>query len=211
MRQNAIYNLSTGLLSVMVMSMPLKAVSQGLIEIRDPLRGVTFYSIQISSDPMNKLQTRDNLFTEQDRMTLGISALFFDESKTVDEFVLWFHHEGPRSRFSTAASNPLTIRFSDMDAQPRLLHITNSGQAENSGMLTEKLEFTLSAQEFLPIMDSDSVSLELATAVGTIVKTLGYADIDAIRQFDTRVRKRHTWMNTAKTGQSYISTSYYFQ
>ena len=85
---NAFFRLTPCSLLVLMVLMPRQAESQVATEMRDPLRGVTFYSLQISTDPMTALQTRGGLFAQSDLMTLGLSAFFFDESDTVDEYVL---------------------------------------------------------------------------------------------------------------------------
>jgi uncharacterized protein YejL (UPF0352 family) len=172
--------------------MSVQVYSQGMIDIRDTLRGVTFHSIEISNDSVNGLQPRDNLFPDDDRLKIGISALFFDDSTQVDEYILWFHHDGARQWFITSQENPLTIRYNEQNSTPELLHVSISNQANESRYFAEKLEFIVSEKQFQTILDSESVSLQLTTALGNIVKNLSVDEMTALQRFDARVRKVHS-------------------
>ena len=174
-----------------VISFTSVSYAQNVIEIRDPLRGVSYYSVELSTDPLNELQFVENLFPENESITIGISALFFDESRAVDEYILWFHHDGERKWFSASQEYPLTIHVGDYDKVVDYLHITTSGMNQDA-FFSEKLEFKLTAEEFLSIVDSDSVSFELTTALGNITKTLNKDEITALLRFDAKVRKLHS-------------------
>ncbi len=167
------------------------ASAQGVIEIRDPLRGVSYYSVEVSSDPLNELHFIDDRFPQDDSLTIGISALFFDESKTVDEYIVWFHHDGERKWFSTTHNNDLTVHVGETDKIFDYLHLTTSGT--NEGVIfSEKIEFKLTAEEFLSILDADSVGFELSTALGRITKNLNQDELTALLKFDAKVRKLHS-------------------
>ena len=165
--------------------------AQGVVEIRDPLRGVSYYSIELSNDPISELQFVDNYMAGNDEITTGISALYFDESKTVNEYILWFHHNGDRKWLSASFDNTLTVSTGDRYKEIDYLHITTSGGSDESGF-SEKVEFRLTAEEFLSILDSDNVSFELSTALGTVIKPLGQEEITALLKFDAKVRKLHS-------------------
>lgn len=167
------------------------AHAQAFTEFRDPLRGVTFYSVQISSDPLTELQGAGSQFGEEDKMTLGLSAFFFDESDVVDDYVLWLRHDGPRQWFTGNNPQPLrtVIDGEPMDFSP--LHATKPGMALGAGPFVEKLEFEFLPPEFHALAKSDSVTLELTTLLGVVEKSLSNTELEAIRSFDRRVRQRH--------------------
>lgn len=170
---------------------PLRAESQAATEVRDSLRGITFYSLQISTDSMTSLQTQGSLFAQSDLMTLGFSALFFDESDTVEEYVLWLRHDGPRRWFTSDLEQPLTLRLDDVRWQSAPLHISRPAGRDGSGPLVEKLEFVVTADEFQALLNADAVTIELVTVLGTVVKALSESERLALRGFETRVKSRH--------------------
>ena len=86
---------AAALLALTILSSP-QAAAQAATEFRDPARGVTFYSKQVSVEKIQNLQTKGGLFGDTDQVAIGVSAFFFDESEFVDDFVLWMRHDGPR-------------------------------------------------------------------------------------------------------------------
>ncbi|NNE37474.1 MAG: hypothetical protein HKN08_04150 [Gammaproteobacteria bacterium] len=165
--------------------------AQGIVEIRDPLRGVSYYSIELSNDPISELQFVDTFMTGNDTMTIGVSALYFDESRAVDEYILWFHHNGDRKWFSVSHDNTLTINAGDTYKDLDYLHITTSGFNDDMSF-SEKVEYRLTAEEFLSILESEKVSFELSTALGKITKSLGQDEITGLLRFDAKVRRLHS-------------------
>ena len=167
------------------------ATAQGIVEIRDPLRGVSYYSIELSNDPISELQFVDSFMTGNDSLTIGVSALYFDESKTVDEYILWFHHNGDRKWFSASHDNTLTVNTGDRYKEIDYLHITTSGFNDDASF-SEKVEYRLTDEEFLSILESEEVSFELSTALGKITKSLEQEEITGLLRFDAKVRKLHS-------------------
>ena len=66
---------------------PLGVLAQVTTESRDPNRGVTVFSQEVSADKVRELNFDRGLFSEDDEMAIGVSALFFDESSTVSDYV----------------------------------------------------------------------------------------------------------------------------
>jgi hypothetical protein len=179
-----------GILAVIATSLPRDAGAQAFTEFRDPLRGVTFYSVQISTDPMQELQHEGSSFASNDEMTLGLSAFFFDESDVVDDYVLWLRHDGPRRWFTGSKMHPLDVVIDGNISSPAPLHTLRSDAAE-VGPFIEKLEFTLHPLELEKLISAESVALELHTLLGSLEKRLDEDEIEAIREFRDRVMALH--------------------
>ena len=148
---------------MLIALLPVLALGQATMELRDPLRGVTLYTLQISTDPMTEVQVQGGLFADNDLMTLGISALVFDDS-SVSEYVLWLRHDGPRRWFAGAASPPLTIKAGDLLIEPTPIHRSQRSVTKGRG-LVEKLEFRLSPGDLAEIVAASSVSVDLQTVL----------------------------------------------
>jgi len=179
------------LLTLAIASQPEQVFAQ-TTEVRDSLRGVTFYTTQISTDPKMALQIRGGLFSSSDVMTLGLSAFFFDESSSVDEYVIWLRHDGPRRWFVGDNPRPVEIHLDKRAISPAPFHHSRSVDPENTEPLIEKLEFALSPGELEEISRSDRVEVEVNTLLGTVVKVLSADEIRTISKFIDEVRERHT-------------------
>ena len=180
-------------LGVFVLSMLHQtANAQAFTEIRDPLRGVTLYSAQISSDPTTSLQAAGSVFSSSDRMTLGFSAFFFDESDAVDEYVMWLRHDGPRRWFASERERPLKLYIDDEELELALQHSTRPASEATSGPLVEKKEFVLTPDMFESLLTADEVSVELVTSLGVVVKELNDGEQAAISRFKEIVLRRHS-------------------
>ena len=192
MTASSSHKFATWSLVAMIALSPLRAQSQAqaVTEMHDPLRGVTFYSVQISTDPTTALQTTGSLFGESDLMTLGLSAFFFDESGTIDEYVLWLRHDGPRSWFTSNLEFPLTLWLDGEKWQSAPLHVSRPAGSGESGPFIEKLEFVLETNDLKTLLAADSATIELVTAMGTVEKTLSASERSALRRFHDRVLTR---------------------
>lgn len=165
--------------------LPLRAEPQVVSQIHDPLRGVTFYSMQISTEPLTTLQPKGGLFAETDLMTLGLSAILFDESSAVREYVLWLRHNGPRRWFISTIERPLTLSIDGQSRQPVSLHTTRPDNVATGGQFVEILEFAISEPEFESILEADVVSIQLQTALSKVEKSLNESELSAIRRYST--------------------------
>lgn len=160
---------------------------QAITESRDDARGVTFVSVQFSSDEISDLQTLGGLFSGTDRVTLGVSGLVFDESPTAGEFILWLRHDGGKRWFVGPAAQPLTIRLDDQ----RLIQPSAQFQPTVSGgersSLTERLEFVLSPQDFEAVLDAGKVAVVITTVLGTIEKQLTAEELATLVRLSRRL------------------------
>lgn len=181
---------AAAMLAVFAFCLPRQADAQAFTEFRDPLRGVTFYSVQISTDRMQDLQHEGSRFASNDEVTLGLSAFFFDESDVIDDYVLWLRHDGPRRWFTGSKMRPLDIVVDGDISSPAPLHTLRS-DAEEVGPFIEKLEFTLHPLELEKLLSAEDISLELHTLLGSLEKTLNDDEIEAIRSFRERVMALH--------------------
>ena len=169
---------------------PRPAEAQAFTEFRDPLRGVTFYSVQITTDPLIELQHDGSQFSQNDQMTLGLSAFFFDESDTIDEYVLWLRHDGPRRWFTGSRLYPLDLIIDDVITTPAPLHTLRS-EEERAGPFIEKLEFALTPDAFGELLGAGTVTLHLNTLLGSLDKTLSDDEKRAMQRFRIRVMTAH--------------------
>lgn len=181
---------AAAMLSVFALGMPRESSAQAFTEFRDPLRGVTFYSVQISTDRMQDLQHEGSRFASNDEMTLGLSAFFFDESDVIDDYVLWLRHDGPRRWFTGSQMRPLDVVIDGDSTSLTPLHTLRS-DVEEVGPFIEKLEFTLHPLELDRLLSAEDITLELHTLIGSLAKTLDDDDVEAIRAFRERVMALH--------------------
>ncbi|MBT8441900.1 MAG: hypothetical protein KJO76_05890, partial [Gammaproteobacteria bacterium] len=121
---------------------------------------------------------------------LGLSAFFFDESSSVDEYVMWMRHDGPRRWFVGENARPVEIHLDDLSLEPAPFHRSRTPEGSSAEPLIEKLEFALSPRELDAIIDSNSVEVEVNTLLGTVVKVLSADEIAAIGRFVEEVRER---------------------
>ncbi len=182
--------------------LPLHAEAQPYTEFRDPLRGVTFYSMQVSTDSLTSLQMEGSGFSSADRMTLGFSAFFFDESETVDEYVLWLRHDGPRRWVSGDVQRPLTLDLDGVATAHAPFHMLRPSGSSDSDLFVEKMEFALDPESFQSLLDAGAVALELRTLLGTVEKSLSATERGAIRSFHERVGSRHAEVKPALAATS---------
>ena len=182
--------------------LPLHAEAQSSTEFRDPLRGVTFYSMQVSTDSLTTLQMKGSGFSSSDRMTLGFSAFFFDESDTVDEYVLWLRHDGPRRWLAGDLQRPLTLDLDGAVTVHAPFHMLRPSSSTDSDLFVEKMEFALDPESFQSLLNADAVALELRTLLGTVEKRLSAAERGAIRSFHERVGSRHAEVKPALAATS---------
>ncbi len=182
--------------------LPLHAEAQSSTEFRDPIRGVTFYSMHVSTDSLTALQMEGSGFSSADRMTLGFSAFFFDESDTVDEYVLWLRHDGPRRWLAADLQRPLTLDLDGVVTVHAPFHMLRPSGSSDSDLFVEKMEFALDPESFQSLLDADAVALELKTLLGTVEKRLSAAERGAIRSFHERVGSRHAEVKPALAATS---------
>ena len=129
-------------------------------------------------------------------MTLGISALVFDD-RSVDHFVIWLRHDGPRRWFTGSGAPPLTIQAGDMQFRPLPIHRARA-LATGGEPLTEKLEFALSTNDLAAITNADQVNVELNTVLGTVNKQLEAGTLTTLRRFRERILRAPTNGGTAQ-------------
>lgn len=165
------------------------ALSQAITESRDESRGVSFVSVQFSSDEISDLQTLGGLFAGTDRVTLGVSGLVFDERPGAGEFLLWLRHEGGKRWFVGPASQPLTIRLDDERLiQPSAqFQPTPAGTRSGRSGLTERLEFVLSPRDFGDILAANKVTVVITTVLGTIEKQLSAEELSTLGRLNRRL------------------------
>lgn len=166
---------------------PAHAQTQTSTEVRDPLRGVTFFSTSVSTDSLIALQMRGSSFSSSDTMTLGFSAFLFDESETVDEYVLWLRHDGPRRWLAGDIKRPLTLYLDGVATDYAPFHLLRPRDNSNRDMFVEKLEFALNPKSFQALLTASEVTLELRTLLGAVKKTFSSAELELLRTFDARV------------------------
>lgn len=181
---------AAALLVVVGMISPRDAQAQAFTEFRDPLRGVTFYSVQISTDRLQDLQHEGSQFASNDEVTLGLSAFFFDESDVIDDYVLWLRHDGPRRWFTGSKMRPLDVVIDGNITSPAPLHTLRS-DADEIGPFIEKLEFSLHPTKLENLMTAEDVSVELHTLLGSMEKALNAEEVSAIKRFRDRVMSLH--------------------
>ncbi|NJN52725.1 MAG: hypothetical protein HC809_14205 [Gammaproteobacteria bacterium] len=177
-------------LLIVALVVTLPAQARSFTEVRDPLRGVTYYSAHISTDPLSALQTRGGGFVGADRVTLGISALFFDEEMAAEEYVLWLRHDGPRRWLAGNVRQPFVLEVDGVKTTPMPLHVLRAKDGDEPGMFVEKLEFAVDSEAFHKLLGAASISIQLSTLLGTVEKTLTDGERGVFRTFYERAQSR---------------------
>jgi len=152
-------------------------------EVRDPVRGVSFNSIEVSQQAINSLEVIEGTFGDTDSLVVGMSALSFDESAGVDEYILWLRHEG-RTWLRFDVDQPVTFK---VDGQKLALEQMRASQpfVGSSNRMFEKVEFRVNEAAFEQLVQGDEISITLRSDSGTVEKTLTKEEIDRIRLFRT--------------------------
>ncbi len=141
---------------------------EALSELHDPMRGLSFYTMQLESEPLISIQTQGSRFSPTDRMTVGLSALVFDEENTVNEYVLWLRHDGPKQWFVGSIEQPLTIQLADRRLTPVPVHVARGSDRGKLDPYIEKLEFALSPALVKILLAEPSIVLRLDTQLGQL-------------------------------------------
>ena len=150
-------------------------------EIRDPVRGVSFNSIEVSAQAINSLEVIEGTFGGADSLVVGISALSFDESEGVDEYILWLRHEG-RTWLRFDIDQPVSF---GVDGQALALEQLRASQTfvGASSRMFEKVEFRLNEAAFEQLVQGNEINITLRSDSGIVEKTLTEEEIDRIREF----------------------------
>ena len=162
---------------------------QVLTEIHDPLRGVTFHSVELGSrspdgDAGALSAMRDSM------MTIGLSAFRFDESPMVGEYILWLRHDGPGRWLPGSGGLTLTIISGERHIDAMSVHWYASGDATRASALVEKLEYSLDGDDLSAILDGGSAVIRLDTMLGEVSASLTEADIEVLGRFMERISAR---------------------
>ena len=168
-----------------------KAQAEAIIDLHDPLRGITFYSVQLSTDKLSALQIGPGRFSADDLMTMGISVLIFDETAEPEEYVLWLRHDGPARWLVDIRMSPIRISGDSEVLAPMPLHVLRQDAGKDAGPFVEKLEFSLTPAQFNALVESEEISVQLATLLGAVEKTLTATEKDSLLQFREDAIKRH--------------------
>lgn len=150
-------------------------------EIRDPVRGVSFNSIEISERSVNSLEVIEGVFGDSDSLVVGMSALSFDESEGVVEYILWLRHEG-RSWLQFDTDQPVLF---EVDGQEMLLEQLRASQpfVGTGSRMFEKVEFRLDDAAMDRLVQGDEISMTLRSDSGVVEKILDSEEIERIRAF----------------------------
>lgn len=167
-------------------ALPASAFAQVRTELRDPMRGVSFHSVEIDDSALNALDVIDGRFSEADRLVVGLSAMTFDGSDTVESYVLWIRHEG-RRWLDFELGNPVEITI---DGESLALERLRAAQpfVGPSGRLFEKIEFALSEADLERMAASRDVAIVLRSGNGIVRKQLTADELAYLRTFGEQIR-----------------------
>lgn len=175
-------------LCVAILSTAVNA--QPYTEVRDQARGATYLSVQISTDSLSEIQAEGGRFSNLDEMTLGLSALFFDEFSHVTDFVMWLRHDGPRRWLTGDKPEPVNITMDNQTVELIPMHMSRPQQPPHEGPFIEKLEFSLSPELFRKVISSSAVTIDLRTFQGLVSKRLTDREIQILNDFQKKVQQR---------------------
>lgn len=176
---------ATALVATTVLSTAL-ANTTPRTEIRDPVRGVSFESIEISQMPVNSLLVVEGTFGDTDSLVVGMSALTLDGSGDVDEYILWLRHEG-RQWLKFDVYDPVTFEVDGKRLAVEQLRASQPFVGASSRMF-EKVEFRLDQAALTRLLQGERVTITLRSDTGTVEKTLRTDEINLIRDFQASVQ-----------------------
>lgn len=157
------------------------ASAQMRSEMRDPVRGVSFHSIEISTQPINALDVVAGSFADADRLSIGLSAMIFDGASEVDSWILWIRHEGRRwLDYDRIMPVNIVANGSALDIESLRSPQPFVGEA---GLRYEKLEFQLDAETLRLLVDAKNIVIELRTDNGDVDKHLSRNETERLREF----------------------------
>ncbi|MDH3506982.1 MAG: hypothetical protein OEQ25_07560 [Gammaproteobacteria bacterium] len=149
---------------------PGGAFAQVRTELHDPIRGVSFHSIEIEDSSVNALDVIDGSFADSDRIVVGLSAMKFDGTDTVESYVLWIRHEGRRwLDFEFQAPIDVTVDGDSLALQQLRASQPFVGAA---GRFFEKIELELSAADLRRLVASGDAAITLRSGSGIVRKQL---------------------------------------
>lgn len=166
--------------------LPAGAFAQVRTELRDPMRGVSFHSVELDDSALNALDVIDGSFSEADRLVVGVSAMTFDGSDTVDSYVLWIRHEG-RRWLDFEVGNPVEVTVGGESLALERLRASQPFISA-SGRLFEKIEFALSEAELLRIAASSDAAIILRSDNGIVRKRLTAEELAYMRTFNEQIQ-----------------------
>lgn len=157
------------------------ADAQPRTHIHDPLRGVTFHSVEVSNVPVNTLDVVEGSFAASDALAVGLSALVFDGASGVEEYVLWIRHEG-RRWLELDLEQPVTV---EVDGDPLRLARLRAPEpfVGASSRLFEKIEYGLAPADLKRLAGAADVRIRLASSSGVVEKRLREQELGIVRAF----------------------------
>ena len=164
---------------------PDGVLAQVRTELRDPIRGVSFHSIEIQDSSVNALDVIDGSFSDSDRLVVGLSAMTFDGTDTVDSYVLWIRHEG-RRWLDFEFQAPIDV---SVDGDSLALEQLRASQpfVGPAARLFEKIELQLSAANLLRIVGSSDAVITLRSGSGIVSKQLSEDELANMRKFSEQI------------------------
>jgi hypothetical protein len=166
--------------------LPAGSFAQVRTELRDPMRGVSFHSVELDDSALNALDVIDGSFPDSDRLVVGLSAMTFDGSDVVDSYVLWIRHEG-RRWLDFERTDPVEIAVGgEVLAFDRLR--ASQPFVGASGRLFEKIEFALSEADVMRLAASSDATITLRSDNGNVRKLLSAEERAYMRKFTEQIR-----------------------
>jgi hypothetical protein len=166
----------------------IEAHAQLRAEMRDPVRGVSFHSLEISNDAIDMLDVIDGAFAATDRLSVGVSAMVFDGTGEIDSWIFWVRHEGRRwLDYDRDMPIELLVDGSALDLEPLRSPQPFVGEG---GLRYEKLEFELSDAAFERLLVAQSVVVALRTDNGDVDKHFTGDESERLRAFVESIGER---------------------
>jgi hypothetical protein len=149
--------------------------------MRDPVRGVSFHSIEWSDQSINDLQILEGTFTDSDRLAIGLSAMVFDGETRIDPYIFWIRHQG-REWLDYELAHSVRVM---VDEDPLALVRLRSPQRFTGAdeVAYEKLEFLASAEQMTRLLGATSAVISIRSNNGTIEKAISDEELARIRKF----------------------------
>jgi hypothetical protein len=160
-------------------SIPAQGQSRSVMQ--DPVRGVTFHSIELSDDRINDLRVVEGDFTESDRLAIGFSAAVLKGSTEPYRYVLWIRHEG-RRWLDTESSSPLEL-IVDGEPLPLMFLRTPQPFVGPGGLFYELIEREVTATNLERLIAASDTFVRFRANSGHVEKVISREELLRVEEF----------------------------
>lgn len=182
-----------------------KANAQPFTQIHDPVRGVSFFSQEINSTDFGDLAQGTESFDQTEAMTLGVSALLFEQTGEIKGYTIWLRREGPRKWISQNYRTNMTLMINGTPIELEATRTNSRSLKMVERQYTEKLDIVLPTSQFLEMLSANEVTLQVNTMLGSFSRSIADDEIRRLDDFYQDVKEQQQL--DARTAQTPVSVA----